>query len=36
MQTQIHNMCGTTVRIIRKETKAQQVNVLAAKPGNLN
>lgn len=36
MQTQIHNMCGTTVRIIRKETRAQQANVLAAKPGSLN
>lgn len=36
MQTRIHSMCDTTVRIIRKETRAQQVNVLAAKPGNLN
>lgn len=36
MQTQIHSMCGTTVRIVRKETRAQQVNVPAVKPGNLN
>lgn len=32
----MHNMCGATVRIIRKETRAQQVNVLADEPGNLN
>lgn len=36
MQTQMYIMCGATLRIIRKETRAQQINVLAAEPGNLN